>query len=298
MLAEDAGRLGYVVFVAALGIMACGRSNLLGIGSKDAGSPRDRELTRDLPADSEPFHADAAADNGATFVDAGLDAPVSSADGAAPDVASKDAGPDTPALGRDGSGPEATDKDAGPDTPALGRDGSGPEATDKDAGSDAHDAASDAAAVEEGAGVDGVGRDGDGRGPLACKGTLVLGRLPSSGTGTGTVSAASGDLNGDGRLDVVAANFGSDTVSVLLGKGDGTFAAKVDYATGSHPNSLAVGDLDGDGKLDLVVASAYDDTVGVLLGKGDGTFAAKMNYDAGRLERGWQVGPGRGERLL
>ena len=68
---------------------------------------------------------------------------------------------------------------------------------------------------------------------------------------------AVGDLNGDGMLDIVAANSGSATVSVLLGPGDGTFTTKVDYPTGRHaysdspvgnsPNSLALGDLDGDG---------------------------------------------------
>ena len=43
--------------------------------------------------------------------------------------------------------------------------------------------------------------------------------------------------------------------SVLLGNGDGTFAAKVDYATGSHPDSVAVGDFNLDGKPDLAVAN-------------------------------------------
>ena len=46
---------------------------------------------------------------------------------------------------------------------------------------------------------------------------------------------AIGDLNGDGKPDLAVANYGSNTVSVLLGNGDGTFGAKTDFATGTDP---------------------------------------------------------------
>ena len=54
-------------------------------------------------------------------------------------------------------------------------------------------------------------------------------------TGHGPTSVAIGDLNGDGKPDLAAANARRDTVSVLLNSGDGTFAAKRDYATGRCP---------------------------------------------------------------
>jgi hypothetical protein len=84
---------------------------------------------------------------------------------------------------------------------------------------------------------------------------------------------AIGDLNGDGRPDLVVANFGSNTVSVLFGVGDGTFDPKADYGTGNAPSSLAIGDLNGDGRPDLVVANSNgpNSTVGhvsVLLNTG------------------------------
>ena len=83
-------------------------------------------------------------------------------------------------------------------------------------------------------------------------------------------------LRGAGQpLDLVVANFGSNTVSVLLGKGDGTFQPAQNLATGSGPTSLAVGDFNGDGKLDLVTTNSVD--LSVLLGNGDGTFQAAQS---------------------
>ncbi len=74
-----------------------------------------------------------------------------------------------------------------------------------------------------------------------------------------------GDFNGDGALDLVVANFGSGNVSVLLGNGDGTFRAAVDYGAGSGPRSVAVGDFNGDGKVDLAVANGGSNNVSVLI---------------------------------
>jgi hypothetical protein len=66
-------------------------------------------------------------------------------------------------------------------------------------------------------------------------------------------------------------------VSVLLGKGDGTLANKVDYFVGGSAAAVTLGDLDGDHHLDIV---ATGDGVIVLLGKGDGTFPATLVYAA------------------
>src|SRR5439155_15021534 len=82
------------------------------------------------------------------------------------------------------------------------------------------------------------------------------------------------------------ANGSSNTVSVLLGNGNGSFGARTDYGTGSAPKSVAIGDLNGDGKPDLAVANTgsypgYDGTVSVLLGNGNGSFGAKTNFGTG-----------------
>src|SRR5207302_2510652 len=86
------------------------------------------------------------------------------------------------------------------------------------------------------------------------------------------------------------ANFDSRNVSVLLGNGDGTLQAAVNYDSGTNPVSVAVGDFNSDGKPDLVVANegpsqnSFNRTggnVSVLFGVGDGTFQAAVNYSAG-----------------
>ena len=100
-------------------------------------------------------------------------------------------------------------------------------------------------------------------------------------TGANPNSVAIGDVNGDGKPDLVVANGQSDSVSVLLGNGDGTFQAQQTFATGNGPFSVAVGDVNGDGKPDLVVANATDNTVSVLLGNGNGTFQTQQTFATG-----------------
>jgi hypothetical protein len=93
---------------------------------------------------------------------------------------------------------------------------------------------------------------------------------------------AVGDFNGDGTLDLAVANFGSNTVSVLLGNGDGTFQAARAFPAGASPRAVAVGDFNGDGLPDLAVANAaVNGTVSVLLGNGDGSFHAPVGLPTG-----------------
>ena len=73
--------------------------------------------------------------------------------------------------------------------------------------------------------------------------------------GTAPFSVATADFNGDGKLDMAVTNGGSNKISILLGNGDGTFQAAVNYPAGTNPTSVTVGDFNGDGKLDLAVAN-------------------------------------------
>jgi hypothetical protein len=111
-------------------------------------------------------------------------------------------------------------------------------------------------------------------------------RVPT-GTGTNPVGIVTGDFNGDGHLDLATANFGSNNVSVLLGKGDGTFPSQKRFAAGAIPFGLVTGDFDGrhyaNGQpiLDLAVANQHSNDVSVLLGNGDGTFKDQVRYEVG-----------------
>ena len=91
---------------------------------------------------------------------------------------------------------------------------------------------------------------------------------------------------GDGIPDLIVANYNDDTVSVLLGKGDGTFLPQEVFPVGEKPYSLAVADLNGDGKPDIIVANSASDTVSVLLNLGGGkdyvNFAPQTTFATGR----------------
>ena len=94
------------------------------------------------------------------------------------------------------------------------------------------------------------------------------------GSGTRSVSIITGDFNNDHHPDIATANYGSSSVSVFLGYGNGSFAEASSFSTGygSSPASVTVGDLDKDHCLDIIVANEGTYSVGVLYGNGDGTF--------------------------
>jgi FG-GAP-like repeat/PASTA domain len=103
-------------------------------------------------------------------------------------------------------------------------------------------------------------------------------------------AVAIGELNGDGKPDLVAVSHDDAAVSVLLNKGGGRFAAKVDYRTGAGPGSVAIGDLTGDHKPDLVTSNENVRTVSVLVNKGDGTFESKRDIRTGRVPTAVAIG--------
>ena len=98
-------------------------------------------------------------------------------------------------------------------------------------------------------------------------------------TGKAPHSVASGDVDGDGVIDLVTANRVDDTASILLGDGSGGFRVRFACPVGNQPRAVALGDFNGDGWLDIVTHNVNEDqndepTVSILLnlGLGDGTF--------------------------
>src|SRR5207302_1744444 len=106
---------------------------------------------------------------------------------------------------------------------------------------------------------------GNGNGTFQSKQTF-----PTGPTGSRPFSVALGDVTGDGNQDLAVSDNGSNTVSVLLGNGNGAFQAQKTFAAGSIPLVVTMGDANGDGRADLAVANVGDNTVGVLLNSVNG----------------------------
>jgi hypothetical protein len=107
-------------------------------------------------------------------------------------------------------------------------------------------------------------------------GFLAPVRVP---VGQGNVSIALADVNGDGKLDIIAVADRSPSLSILVGYG--TYFVPTTVPLEGPAADVAVGDVDGDGKLDLVTIDTERSLLSVLKQKADGTYATATTATVG-----------------
>jgi hypothetical protein len=105
--------------------------------------------------------------------------------------------------------------------------------------------------------------------------------LPPAAVGQRASPSEAADFNQDGLVDVCVANINANTVSVLLGRGDGTFAPTQNVPVGRAPRGIAVLDADGDGDTDIVNTNADSSNLSLLLNDGQGRFGPPTFFEGG-----------------
>src|SRR5271157_711432 len=108
--------------------------------------------------------------------------------------------------------------------------------------------------------------------------TSLFSTVANNPVGSAPLAVATGDFNGDGIPDMAVTNSGGNSVTILLGYGDGNFWPVWNYPVGTYPAAIVTGDFNHDGNLDLAIVnsnpnkSGVGGSVSILLGRGNGDF--------------------------
>jgi hypothetical protein len=89
------------------------------------------------------------------------------------------------------------------------------------------------------------------------------------------------DFDGDGFADICVANINTNSVSILLGHGDGTLGPQQEITVGAAPRGIAVLDVDGDGDVDIANTNSASSSLSILINDGSGAFGAPIFHEGG-----------------
>lgn len=113
----------------------------------------------------------------------------------------------------------------------------------------------------------------NGSGIFSSNATYSVGKL--------TEAVVAADINGDGKPDLICANYGDNTLSVLTNNGSGIFGSNATINVGNSPTAVIAADVNGDGYLDLICANGGDNSLSVLTNNGSGVFTSAGIYAVG-----------------
>lgn len=116
----------------------------------------------------------------------------------------------------------------------------------------------------------------------------------STGYDSFPASLAIADLNNDNQLDIVVANFGTSSIGIFFGQGNGTFSNETIYYIGldSNPLSVIIAHFNSDNESDIIVTNSGWDSIGIMFGYGNGSFGEQIQYSTGLYSRPERIAMG------
>ncbi len=122
---------------------------------------------------------------------------------------------------------------------------------------------------------------------------------PTFAVGPSASPSEPSDFNRDGIVDICVANIGDNSVSILLGVGDGTLGSQQKITVGLTPRGIAVLDADGDGDTDIVNTNSGSNNLSILYNDGFGAFGSPTFFGGGGVgERALAAGDMNGDGVL